>query len=394
MMRNNLLIPILCCFLLIACEGNTDLPTIRIASPSIQESNANETINFEVSLDSESKNEVQVSYATEANTAIAGEDYIEVSGQITFAPGETIKQIAVTIVGDEIKEDEEKFAIRLSNPVNANLGSPSGFGTITNDDTKLAFSDEGYTTPESYAGYELQWADEFEGNSLNMNDWGFDLGDGCPNLCGWGNSELEYYTDSEENVFLSDGKLVIEAKEEVIGGRQYSSGRIKTKGKQTFRYGRIDIRAILPIGQGVWPALWMLPQDEVFGGWAASGEIDIMELVGHEPNVVHGTIHYGGSWPNNKFTGKGYTLDAGDFIDEFHVFSVVWEEDIITWYVDDQEYFQVTKDGLSPDNYPFNEDFFFLFNVAVGGNWPGSPDATTSFPQRMIVDYVRVFQKL
>ncbi len=153
----------------------------------------------------------------------------------------------------------------------------------------------------------------------------------------------------------------------------------------------MDIRAILPKGKGIWPAFWMLPQYNVFGGWPRSGEIDIMEMVGHEPNKVHGTLHYGPG-PGSIFQGMSYTLPQGDFSNAFHVFSLEWKEDLLKWYVDGNLFQTINKSALGSNNYPFNEMFYFIFNLAIGGNWPGNPDATTNFPQWLIVDYIRVYQ--
>ena len=264
-----------------------------------------------------------------------------------------------------------------------------GLGTIRNDDTYIDIPEDGYITPESYTGYELVWGDEFNGTALNMEDWTYEV-----NGDGGGNNELQYYTDRPQNSFLSNGNLVIEAKEESYQGKQYTSARIVTQNKQLFQFGRVDIRAILPKGQGIWPALWMLGTNISSVGWPACGEIDIMELIGHQPSTVYGTIHSGAQGQGySNHVGQSYTLNGGDFSDEYHVFSLIWEPNSIKWLVDDNQFFSITNADV-PGAYPFNDKFFFIFNVAVGGNWPGSPDGTTVFPQQMIVDYVRVFQEL
>lgn len=252
-------------------------------------------------------------------------------------------------------------------------------------------TEEGYLTPTSYDGMTLIWSDEFSGNSLNTSNWEYQNGNGCPNLCGWGNNELEYYRP--ENSWVENGVLTLEARKENYQGYNYTSTKLVTEGKFSFRYGRVDIRAVLPEGKGVWPALWMLPRDNVYGGWAASGEIDIMELIGHQPSTAYGTIHYGAQWPNNQHAGDSYTLASGKYSDEFHVFTLIWKEDLLEWYVDDNLYFSRTPSQLGSANWPFNEYFYLIFNVAVGGNWPGSPDSSTQFPQQMIIDYIRVFQE-
>lgn len=249
--------------------------------------------------------------------------------------------------------------------------------------------DQGYTTPIEYDGYNLTWHDEFNGLSLNTNDWVYEIGDGCPNLCGWGNNELQYYR--QENAWVADGTLIIEARNENYQNRNYTSARIKTQNKQTFQYGRIDIRALLPKGQGIWPALWMLGSNIQTIGWPKCGEIDIMELIGGtgRDNQVHGTLH----WDNDGhvFDGRGYTLPNGLFADAYHVFTILWDENAIKWYVNDIQFY--SRDITADQMEAFHKDFFFIFNVAVGGNWPGNPDETTVFNQQMKVDYVRVFHK-
>jgi beta-glucanase (GH16 family) len=243
-----------------------------------------------------------------------------------------------------------------------------------------------YEGVESYPGMNLVWRDEFDGTSLNPSYWTFEIGNGTD---GWGNKELQYYR--EENTTVKDGFLTITAKKETFGGREYTSSRIKTQDKKTFKYGRIDIRAKLPKGQGIWPALWMLGNNISTVNWPKSGEIDIMELIGGGPgrdNTTHGTLHY----DNNGYatTGKSFTLPSGIFNDDFHLFTLVWTAGSIKWMVDNQEFYSV---DISSSAYnEFHDQFFVLFNVAVGGNWPGSPNAATTFPQQMMVDFIRVFQ--
>jgi beta-glucanase (GH16 family) len=165
-----------------------------------------------------------------------------------------------------------------------------------------------------------------------------------------------------------------------------------TQNKKQFKFGRIDIRAKLPVGKGIWPALWMLGANISTVGWPSCGEIDIMELVGTFPSRVTGTMHWKGVGGDRQLKGANYNLSSGNFSQQFHVFSIVWSTNSIKWYVDDQLFLSNSISDVGAANYPFNADQFLLFNVAVGGDWPGSPDGTTTFPQRMFVDYVRVFQ--
>ena len=228
----------------------------------------------------------------------------------------------------------------------------------------------------------LIWADEFDGTEINQAKWTINVDD-----YGGGNNELQYYTDRPENIKVEDGKLVITALKEDYLTREYTSAKINSKYKGDWRYGRIEASIRLPEGQGMWPAFWMLPTEQVYGGWPNSGEIDIMELVGHEPSTVYGTLHYGPPW---EYTNGSYTLPSGKFSDDFHVFSIEWTPDSISWFVDNQLY--STKDAGSVTHWlPFQEKFYVILNLAVGGNWPGSPDETTVFPQTMEVEYVRVY---
>ena len=249
-----------------------------------------------------------------------------------------------------------------------------------------------------YADLSLVWSDEFDGTSLDIDNWTIDIGDGCPDLCGWGNNELEYYRP--ENVAVADGYLTLTAREEFYGGRYFTSGKVLTRDKQYFRYGRIEMRAKIPTGGGMWPAFWMMPQDDVYGGWAASGEIDIMESAS-ETTWIDGTIHFGGEWPNNAYSGGAYAPGGVNFADDFHVYAIEWEPEEIRWYVDDvlystKYYWQWYSEG-DPDNplAPFDQDFFIILNAAVGGDYTGCtyPGCITAdLPQEYIIDYVRVYQ--
>ncbi|MDA0939798.1 MAG: family 16 glycosylhydrolase [Bacteroidetes bacterium] len=364
----------------------------------------NSTFDFEVRLDASNTREVTVDYQTELFTegldclsASPGEDFIQQEGQLVFAPGEIKKTISIEVVIDEVLESEERFNVVLSNPTNGFLkgNQQVATGSILNDDTDITIDLPvgGYDTPHSPSsppeGMTLVWADEFDGPAIDMNNWTHELGSG-----GWGNDELQTYTDDPQSSYISDGNLVIVAAAEATG---YTSARMVTRDKQEFAFGRIDIRALLPKGQGLWPALWMLGANHGEVGWPACGEIDIMELLGHQPNVVHGTAHWGamsgGGHPN---LGSVNFADVGtDFSEEYHVFSLNWSPDTMTWLMNDEPYFQLTTDehvGLSGFETPFNDPFFFIFNIAVGGSWPGNPDECTLFPQFMAVDYVRVYQ--
>ena len=237
------------------------------------------------------------------------------------------------------------------------------------------------------------WADEFDGDTLDYSKWECEV-----NAFGGGNNELQMYTDSKKNVRVESGLLILEAIKERVGisgtERDYSSARIRSKNRGDWKYGRVEVRAKLPRGQGIWPAIWMLPTDEKYGGWALSGEIDIMEFRGQNISEVLGTIHYGGKWPNNKFTSETYKLKSGNFVDDFHLYQFEWRKDHMTWSVDGKNYSTI-KDWSSDGSAfpaPFDQRFHLLLNLAVGGQFLGNPDATTQFPQQFQVDYVRVFE--
>lgn len=251
----------------------------------------------------------------------------------------------------------------------------------------LDIPEGGATSPSSYAGMTLVWEEEFEGASLNTQNWRHETGNGQN---GWGNNELQYYR--QENTNLVDGNLVITAKREDFGGSPYTSSRIITQGKQSFRYGRIDIRAALPEGQGMWPALWMLGSNFSSVGWPACGEIDIMEMVGGQgrEKEIFGTVHWDNDGSYAKF-GRTTVLAEGQSHNEFNVYSIIWNDSEIRWLVNDREYNVIDTSPASLNE--FREEFFFIVNLAVGGSLPGSPDNTTSLPQHFIVDYIRVFQE-
>ncbi|MCA6077944.1 family 16 glycosylhydrolase [Fulvivirga sedimenti] len=376
-------------FLLIACGGGDEEPDTKIDGFTVSVVEFDEdltggTSNISLNLRGTLASDTDVAYSLRAGTAQPGVDFQETAGTLTFDKTSKSAALDLTILDDEHFELTEVFYLVL----NAD-GNEFAYTLTINDDDAIGevLEDEnGYYTPDNYTSMTLAFSEEFEGTELNPATWNYELGDGCDvGLCGWGNNELQSYTDLPENVKVQDGFLTITA--EKIE-RDFYSARITTKNKVDFQFGRIDIRAKLPKGQGVWPALWLLGKNIDDVSWPACGEIDIMELVGHEPEIVHGTVHYDhGGYKTNT---ARYTLNSGDFSDKFHVFTLVWEEDIMSWYVDNQIYRSFIR--VPNTTYPFNSPFFFIANIAVGGNWPGNPDGTTVFPQTMEVDYIRVFK--
>lgn len=261
--------------------------------------------------------------------------------------------------------------------------------------------------PLSYEGYTKVWGDEFEGDSLNRDDWNVETHEK-----GWVNSELQEYVDSEENIQVKDGKLVINPVKKVSSIESndaastkevvsYTSGRVSTQNKQTFTYGRFECRAKVPKGQGYLPAFWLMANDEnLYGQWPRCGEIDCMEVMGQETNKAYGTVHYGN--PHAQSQGTYYTGEnESDFSDDFHVFTCDWEPGKITWYVDGVKYHEendwystTVGQGTLAYPAPFDQPFYIILNLAVGGSWVGNPNDETSFENNPYeIDYVRVYQK-
>ena len=384
-------------FSLLSCKkkGNETappaVPSIKIENASQARTTSGSVMHFTLTLNKTTTVPVSVDYTLVDGTATAPKDYAAASGSVTIPANQTQAEVAVQIKGDplETRQNNLEFTVQLSNAKNGTIGVSLAKGTIiTEDGINLTTDNTGYTTPITYPGYTLIWNDEFLGQGLDLSTWNQEVG----NNNGWGNNELEYYTNSTKNIFVSNGNLIIEARKESISGFNYTSGRMTTQNKKTFTFGRIDIRAKLPVGKGIWPALWMLGSNITSVGWPACGEIDIMELIGTYPGRTYGTMHWKPVSGTNTNKGSQYNLTSGNFSQEFHVFSIIWTQDMIKWYVDDQLFYTGTKADVGAANYPFNAPEFFIFNVAVGGNWPGPPDAGTVFPQRMFVDYVRVFQ--
>ena len=302
--------------------------------------------------------------------------------------------------------DDEIIALGSPGNNNNNNNNNNNKNNKNNNNT----GNNGGNNPKESNDWVITWQDEFDGDSLDYGKWQHDIGNwiidgaGNPVTSGWGNEELEYYTDDEANIFLEDGKLIIRAQKEQTtddyGTYDYTSSKIKTKDMFSQTYGRYEMRAKLPTGQGFWPAFWLLPQDDMYGGWAASGEVDILEGWGSKPGTVSGAIHYGGVWPNNTYSGSSYDLPEGGTIDAFHTYALEWTPGEIVWLVDDVPY-HTEKSWFSKDNNgetfsypaPFDQPFFIIVNLAVGGWFDGAPSDETQFPSQMEIDYIRVYEK-
>lgn len=241
---------------------------------------------------------------------------------------------------------------------------------------------------------KLVWSDDFDINGLpDTSKWNYSIGDGCPIICGWGNNEAQYYTESSlKNARIDKGILIIEAHKEQTQTQSYSSAKLVTKGIADWQYGRVEVNAKLPTGRGTWPAIWMLPTEDNYGNWPASGEIDIMEHVGYLPDSIFGTVHTA-SFNHIIGTQVGQRIAYDDLSTTFKTYAIDWTPSEIIWYIDDIEYHRFANRNLSSKEWPFDQAFYLILNLAVGGNWGGKEGIDDSiWPQRMEVDWVKVWQ--
>ena len=263
---------------------------------------------------------------------------------------------------------------------------------LTNCQSETSGQENTQLTLETNSTIELEkpelslvWSDEFDGTVLNLDNWTYELGDGCPNLCGWGNNELQEYTDNNHR--LEEGMLIISA--EKISGSNYTSTRIVTKGKKEFQYGRIEARVKVPSGAGMWPAFWALGNDIETNSWPNCGEIDIIEYVGKNPGQIFTSVHTTSSYGNTINT---QITPIPNVEDDFHVYSIEWNKDFIEFFFDDSRVYRYAPQTQNNETWPFNKPFFFILNLAVGGNFGGPVANNIEFPRAFIIDYVRVYQ--
>ena len=262
-----------------------------------------------------------------------------------------------------------------------------GCQSETSDKEVNTTEDPVTTTPvvEEPKELELVWSDEFDGTTLDPDNWTFELGDGCPNLCGWGNNELQVYTD--QNHRLEDGMLIVSAKKDAEGN--YTSTRIITKGKREFQYGRIETRIKVATGTGLWPAFWALGNDIDTNSWPDCGEIDIMEYVGRKPGEVFTSVHTRSSFGNTINT---QITPFPGIEDDFHVYAIEWNDAFIDFFLDENRVYRYAPQIQNQETWPFNKPFFLLINLAVGGNFGGAVSSSLEFPREYFIDYVRVYQ--
>jgi beta-glucanase (GH16 family) len=241
--------------------------------------------------------------------------------------------------------------------------------------------------------WSLVWSDEFEqAGAPDSSRWTYDLGNGCPQICGWGNNEKQTYTAALDNARVKDGHLIIEAHQTDDPTRPFTSARLVTRGKAAWTYGRVEVRAKLPKGRGTWPAIWMLPADRRYGGWPRCGEIDIMEHVGYNPLKVFGTVHTE-AYNHMHGTQMGDSMLIADAEDAFHLYAIEWHPDGIDFLVDGARYHHFSRYSEDPATWPFDQPFYLLLNLAVGGNWGGRYGVSKQiWPQQLVIDYVRIYQ--
>lgn len=251
------------------------------------------------------------------------------------------------------------------------------------------------TKSQVNANRKMIWSDEFSCAEPfpDTAKWNYDKGDGCPALCGWGNNEQQYYTVSRlKNARIENGILVLEVHKEDFQNGKYTSARLTSKNKGDWKYGRMEIKARIPKGRGIWPAIWMMPTHNSYGTWPHSGEIDIMENVGYWPDSLFATVHTG-YYNGMNGTQKSKAIYHNTLSKDFHVYAVEWSEERIDFFVDDMKFQSFSNDHTNTEAWPFDKEFHLLLNVAVGGHWGGKYGIDDAiFPQRMEVDYVRVYQ--
>jgi beta-glucanase (GH16 family) len=375
------------CILLQGCQNGNDVtatPVVTTDAVSEFRKTVDTDFEFKISIPHASASDVSVDYVTSDGTAVAGIDFIFTSGTAVIPAGSLSSIVKVKVKGDSLRRDFQVFHLNVNHPVNCTIADTDAIGKIENrDGLYFPVDSAGYHTSDSHL--TLVWSDEFNGRSIDETKWSFDIGNN-----GWGNHELQYYTNRTQNAFVSSGNLIIEARKENYYGDfgDFTSARLTTMGKKNFKYGRIEIRAKVPGVEGFMSALWMMGSNVGSVGWPGCGEIAIMQLP-HSENVVYSTLRWGDSPTSVHQAGNNRSLGVVNE-NPFHVFTASWDANDIAMYVDDSMVFhKATGEGGSP---PFDHDFFLIFNLAVGGDWPGPPNATTQFPQRLVIDYVRVFQ--
>jgi len=241
--------------------------------------------------------------------------------------------------------------------------------------------------------WELAWSDDFDESGVPNDElWEYSLGDGCPNLCGWGNNELQTYTSNQENIRIENGRLIIQIQSDTSLENKYTSAKLMSLNNKGIKYGKIEVSAINPSGNGTWPAIWMLPTEKVYGGWPKSGEIDIMEHVGYSPDSIIGTVHTE-SYNHINDTQKSGSVVLPDNEYKFHKYEIQWTPEKIDFLVDDKSYFTFVNENKTSDEWPYDQEFRLILNLAVGGNWGGKHGVDDKIVgEQFVIDYVRVYE--
>ena len=323
-----------------------------------------------------------------------GKDFDPMTGLEVWANGSDISDMVIYTIYDLNDKEAEVASVSLSfgGKYRIEYYIPETATIKKATFTRIVTVGTGYRDfvyDENNLTYELVWSDEFDGDKLDTTKWNYEIGNGAG---GWGNNELQYYTSSEKNCFIENGVLNIKAIKETKNSSAYTSSRITTARKADFKYGRFEAKMIVPSGRGIWPAFWMMPTNSVYGGWPNSGEIDIMEHVGYDANRIYCTVHNeAGNGMNGQQKGSSKVFNT--IYTEYHVYAVEWFPDALKFYVDDTLVFTYSPSTRTQANWPYDQEFFMILNVAVGGNWGGARGVDDSiFPQTMKIDYVRVYQ--
>lgn len=344
------------------------------------------TFNVSVSGEFSEAGNPSVSYSIR-HLSTTDSDIKTLSGTLEFTFAGEVKTIQVEILGDKIYEPNKQFELRISDEVNARIISSgrSKTGELIDNDPCFPGDCEGYINSTTYEGMTLAWSDEFDGTTINSDIWEHDLGGG-----GWWNAQLQEFTASSQNSFLENGELVLKVMKQ---GQQYTSAQLKTQGKKFVNTGRLDIRAKFPGGKGIWPRLWLKPEQNVHGNWPQSGEIVMAEMYGHSPNIAHTLVDYGKDGNDMERHPFSYVSEQhNSFSDVYHTYSLIWESGKISMLIDEHQYMTLTKTEVQAlgYTYPYDADFHLILSMAVGGTKVGDPDDAI-LPKEIRIDYVRFY---
>jgi hypothetical protein len=368
----------------------TELPEIRIQPVSVIEGDlAMELLPYSIQLEKDFREDLVIYWSTLELTAFPGEDFTEQLGeQVTLPAGKTSLEIPIGILGDTIMEFTEFFEIRIHYDFLGMNQSARAIITIENDDLiNPSLSGDGYITSLQYPGMKLIWHDEFDGDQVNSEYWNYDAPNAFPMNCGGSDDEIGRYTGDDEHMRIRDGKLILTATYDPFTGIHRSS-RVNSKEKVIIKYGRIDIRAKLAPGAGMASGLQLLGNE---GEWPAGGEIDVLKMAGKDCESIIGGLVYEKEGARSLENKSSFTDPVFNLIEYFHLYTLIWEEDRITWMLDYDPFFSVSRQTF-PAEYIFNNYFFIKINLAVGGNFGGLPGPVTEFPSELEIDYIRVYQ--